>query len=126
MKSARVLLANAIDYAGLFPPAGLAMREAVGNYQRYRGGAECGLLGRFVVPQAQAAETGLPSDRLSVLAQLSGVTAAGCYEVKGSPVDAAITPGAIVYFEVPFGEARGSESERARERRSAPEGSPPR
>jgi hypothetical protein len=99
MTSARVLLANAIDYAGLFPPAGLAMREAVENYERYRRGGECGLLGRFVVAAAQADETGLPRERLSVLASLSGVTGPGCYEVKGAPSGLPIAAGAIVYFE---------------------------
>ena len=95
-------MTNAIDYAGLFPPAGLAMREAVRNYERYRGGAERGLLGRFVVPQAQARETGLPSDRLSILAPFSGVSGPAFYEVKGAPGDAAIPLGAMVYFECPF------------------------
>jgi len=102
MTSARVLLANAIDYAGLFPPAGLPMREAAGNYERYRRGAESGLLGRFVVPQAQTGETNQPVDRLSLLAPLSGVTGPGCYEVKGAPSDAPIAAGAIVYFECPI------------------------
>jgi len=101
MTSARVLLANAIDYAGLFPPAGLPMREAAANYERYGQGAERGLLGRFVVPLAQARQTNQPGDRLSLLAPLSGVTGPGCYEVKGSPSDAPIPTGAIVYFECP-------------------------
>ncbi len=30
------LMTGLIDYAGLFPPAGLPMREAVGNYAKYR------------------------------------------------------------------------------------------
>ncbi len=54
--SARALLAGAIDYAGLFPPAGLAMAEAVGNYRRYRASADAWALGRFVCPAARLEE----------------------------------------------------------------------
>ena len=43
------LLAGLIDYAGLFPPASLDMRSAVGNYLDYRRGSRAGVLGRFVV-----------------------------------------------------------------------------
>lgn len=50
------LLAGAIDYAGLFPPAALSMREAVARYADYRGTAEAWALGRFVVPLARVEE----------------------------------------------------------------------
>ncbi len=56
MKSIHALLQNAIDYAGLFPPAGLPMFEAVANYARYRAGDDAWALGRFVVPAARLAE----------------------------------------------------------------------
>ena len=46
----RVLLRNAIDYAGLFPPAGLDMRRAVSNFATYLAGEDSWALGRFVVP----------------------------------------------------------------------------
>jgi hypothetical protein len=49
-KSLRALLAGAIDYAGLFPPAGLSMAEAVRNYAGYRAGSHAWALGRFIVP----------------------------------------------------------------------------
>ena len=52
----RTLLAGAIDYAGLFPPASLPMREAVVNYAEYRAGDDAWALGRFVVPIARVAE----------------------------------------------------------------------
>jgi hypothetical protein len=45
----RTLLYGAIDYAGLFPPAGLSMAEAVLNYATYRAGSYSWMLGRFVV-----------------------------------------------------------------------------
>lgn len=44
------LLDSIVDYAGLFPPAGLPMSEAVRNYSRYRAGENAWMLGRFVVP----------------------------------------------------------------------------
>lgn len=52
----RALLAGAVDYAGLFPPAGLPMAEAVANYAAYAGGADAWALGRFVVPVARLGE----------------------------------------------------------------------
>jgi len=52
----RPLLVGAVDYAGLFPPAGLAMTPAVRRYAAYRRGASHALLGRFVVPVARLEE----------------------------------------------------------------------
>ena len=54
--SAQVLLNELIDYAGLFPPAGLDMETAVANYARYRDGEHAWMLGRFVVPAARLCE----------------------------------------------------------------------
>ena len=50
MDATHALLAGAIDYAGLFPPAQLGMADAVRNYADYRRGGESWALGRFVVP----------------------------------------------------------------------------
>jgi hypothetical protein len=50
------LLAGAIDYAGLFPPAALGMEEAVRNYAAYLRGDDAWALGRFVVPVARLEE----------------------------------------------------------------------
>ena len=52
----QTLLTGAIDYAGLFPPAALSMREAVARYADYRGAAEAWALGRFVVPLTRVEE----------------------------------------------------------------------
>lgn len=41
-------MGNAIDYAGLFPPAKLSMKESLDNYLRYAEGKEAWILGRFV------------------------------------------------------------------------------
>jgi hypothetical protein len=78
MNSVRILLAGAIDYAGMFPPAALALPKAVENYQAYRKGCNSWALGRFVAPLARAGETGLPAELLSVVAR--GSETAGTVE----------------------------------------------
>jgi hypothetical protein len=56
MRSLHTLLAGAIDYAGLFPPAALDMATAVRNYAAYRRGKNAWALGRFIVPALRLAE----------------------------------------------------------------------
>lgn len=56
MKPLRALLAAVIDYAGLFPPAGLDMTTAVRNYDAYLASDDGWMLGRFVVPVARLAQ----------------------------------------------------------------------
>ena len=51
----RALLTHAIDYAGLFPPAGLALAPALENYARYRQAEERWMLGAFILPLAKFA-----------------------------------------------------------------------
>lgn len=79
--SAGVLLRDLIDYAGLFPPASLAMASSVANYDSYLRSEWSWILGRFVVPGARLGEfeaafagspaptpgTGFTTWRLSVL-----------------------------------------------------------
>jgi hypothetical protein len=48
-------LTGLIDYAGLFPPAGLPLPEAAANYLRYSTGPDAWMLGRFVCPASQLA-----------------------------------------------------------------------
>jgi len=92
MSVIHALLRHSIDYAGLFPPAGLGMREAVDNFARYISDRSSWALGRFVVPAQRLGEfeaaaqphlthPGSPSWRLSALLaadlerDLSAVTA---------------------------------------------------
>jgi len=56
MTALRALLAGSIDYAGLFPPAQLGMRDAAENYAAYRRSEDRWALGRFVVPAARLGE----------------------------------------------------------------------
>src|SRR5215207_3319345 len=51
--SARALMAGAVDYAGLFPPAQLPLGDAVAEYRRALAGADAWMLGRFIVPAVQ-------------------------------------------------------------------------
>jgi hypothetical protein len=54
--SLRELLADRLDYAGLFPPAGLPMELAFRNYVAYRHHQHSWLLGRFVCPAGRLSE----------------------------------------------------------------------
>ena len=54
--AAGVLLRDLIDYAGLFPPASLAMATSVANYDSYSRSEWNWMLGRFVVPVARLSE----------------------------------------------------------------------
>jgi hypothetical protein len=74
------LLRELIDYAGLFPPASLAMAPSVANYDAYLRSEWSWILGRFILPVARLGEfegafaglptphgTGLTNWRLSAL-----------------------------------------------------------
>lgn len=54
--SVRSLLESAIDYAGLFPPAGLTMADAVRQHAAYLNGPQAWALGRFVISAARLTE----------------------------------------------------------------------
>ena len=55
-ESVRTLLAEIIDYAGLFPPSQITMQEAVINFATYRNSNYSWMLGRFVLPVARLDE----------------------------------------------------------------------
>ena len=46
----RALVAQLVDYAGLFPPAALPMSDAVSSYAAHLESPDAWMLGRFVVP----------------------------------------------------------------------------
>lgn len=56
MRALRELLGGILDYAGLFPPAGLRLPAVGDNYRRYAGSADAWMLGRLVLPAAQVGE----------------------------------------------------------------------
>jgi hypothetical protein len=57
--SLRALLANLIDYAGLYPPASLPLEITVERYRGFRASPENWILNRLVLPAAKLAETPL-------------------------------------------------------------------
>jgi hypothetical protein len=58
-ESLRALLANAVDYAGLYPPASLPLAEVVTNYRRYLHSPEAWMLNRLVLPMEKLSEVSL-------------------------------------------------------------------
>jgi hypothetical protein len=68
--SLRALLAKLIDYAGLYPPAGLPLPEVLENYQAYLDSPHSWMLNRLVLPAAKLAELTLRSNwRLTLLVE---------------------------------------------------------
>src|ERR1700748_1960057 len=56
MTAMKPFLNRLIDYAGLFPPAGLDMLTSAWNYAAYRSGRYAWALGRLIVPVARLTE----------------------------------------------------------------------
>jgi len=56
LEPVRILLAGAIDYAGLFPPASLGMADAANSFARYLKSESHWMLGRFVTPASRLLE----------------------------------------------------------------------
>ncbi len=110
----RSLLSGLIDYAGLFPPAGLGMAEAVRNYDTYVRGEHAWMLGRFIVPAARLAEyedavrnAGLDANAwsLSVLATASDADIISRFNTGGDESGASGL-GSIDTLEIKAGSAR--------------------
>lgn len=56
LDSARTLLSGLIDYAGLFPPAMLPMRESSANFAAILAGSHSWMLGRLIIPASRLDE----------------------------------------------------------------------
>ena len=56
MTALRALLTEIVDYAGLFPPAGLDLTTTADNYAAYVASDDAWMLGRLVVPVARLDE----------------------------------------------------------------------
>ena len=83
------LLARAIDYAGLFPPAQLDMPGAVAEYSSYLHSPDAWALGRFVVPVARL-------DELAAEAMTAQRAAVGSLGAPSSPHGLSVVLGADV------------------------------
>ncbi|HEY6390994.1 MAG TPA: hypothetical protein VIX89_06940 [Bryobacteraceae bacterium] len=60
--SLRALLTKLIDYAGLYPPAGLPLPAVAENYERYLTSPESWILNRLVLPRAKLDEAHLEAN----------------------------------------------------------------
>lgn len=56
LASLRTLLTESLDYAGLFPPASLALDPAIRNFAAYRASPDRWMLARFICPAGRLAE----------------------------------------------------------------------
>jgi len=64
----RALLAHLIDYAGLYPPAGLPLREVAEKFEAYLDSPDSWILNRLVLPAGKLSRTPLrPGWRISLL-----------------------------------------------------------
>ena len=69
-ESLRALLANVVDYAGLYPPASLPLPEVIANYQRYLNSSEAWMLNRLVLPMGKLHEVSPGDDwRVTLLVE---------------------------------------------------------
>jgi hypothetical protein len=109
----RSLLSELIDYAGLFPPAGLGMEAAVSNYDSYVRGEHAWMLGRFIVPAGRLAEyeaavrtseVDASAWRLSVLATASDADVVAQFNRRDEP--GARGSGTIDVLEIKAANAR--------------------
>jgi hypothetical protein len=58
----RALLSNLIDYAGLYPPAGLPLAIVTERYRAFRASPDAWMLNRLVLPQSQLSNAALGED----------------------------------------------------------------
>ncbi|MBP1964246.1 hypothetical protein [Paenibacillus aceris] len=92
--SVRIFMEKLIDYAGLFPPAGLPINEAIRNYQVYSRDQDNWMLGKFVIPVSRLQELApyMPSFsqdhplRLSVIGDRSS-DVDSCKELLGKSLE---------------------------------------
>jgi hypothetical protein len=110
----RSLLRGLIDYAGLFPPAGLAMDAAVRNYDSYRNSEYAWMLGRFIVPAARLEEyaeavrnAGIDANAWSLSVLATGGEAAAIARFNtGADESGAAGSGSIDVLEIKAANAR--------------------
>ena len=63
-RSLKALLNGVVDYAGMFPPAQLALPTAIRNYANYRNEPEKWMLGRFICPAVKLPDLSSHVDNL--------------------------------------------------------------
>jgi hypothetical protein len=119
VRSVDVLLRESVDYAGMFPPAGLSIGDAMAMYKRYRAGADGWIVGTFVVGADRLADLDAAVGPVSVVLNTSSAAAVEhvlrCNEGKRiaalelrpvapgqvAEICAAVPGDVQVYFEIP-------------------------
>jgi hypothetical protein len=95
----QALLEGLIDYAGLFPPAGLSCEASVANYLQYRAGPHAWMLRWLVVGAADLAN--VPRELDGALSVLSDADEPRAAVIEAKRV---VSVGRPAYCEVPIGE----------------------
>ena len=101
----QALLRRLIDHAALFPPASMAMADALEEDARIRASAEAWIVNRFVVPASRVGELGDVPLRLSVVLDSR---LPDDERIEAVDVPPGVDPGSFVgvapevYVEVPF------------------------
>jgi hypothetical protein len=80
-RSLKALLTGVVDYAGMFPPAQLALAPAIRNYARYRTEPEKWMLGRFICPAVKLGDLSPLVDELFASGPPLGVSLAGAVAI---------------------------------------------
>jgi hypothetical protein len=104
--SLRALLANLIDYAGLYPPAELPLPAVLQNYEAYLSSAENWMLNRLVLPVALLPEVRLREGwRITLLVQ----SEPGPLPAQVETLETKLPHGLSLatYCEAPIGEIQG-------------------
>jgi hypothetical protein len=105
--SLRALLRNLIDYAGLYPPAGLALPEVLENYETYLASPESWMLNRLVLPAAKLPEVQF-RDNMRVTLLVEGEP--GPLPAQVETLETKLPHGLSLptYCEAPVGEIQGA------------------
>src|SRR5918996_3307506 len=116
----QALLRRLIDHAALFPPASMAMADALEEDARIRASAEAWIVNRFVVPASRVGELGDVPLRLSVVLDSR---LPDDERIEAVDVPPGVDPGSFVgvapevYVEVPFDGDQPGALERLAQRR---------
>ena len=101
----RALFERLIDHAALFPPASMAVAEALREDERLRASADGWIVGRFVVPASRIAELGAANLRLTVVldAPVPADSRIDAVEARpGADLESLVGLAPEVYAEVPL------------------------
>jgi hypothetical protein len=94
------LLESVIDYAGVFPPAGLSVDAATVNYDNYKNGGYAWMLRWLVVNESGLAA--VPAAQMSSVSLLAEATRSGVAAIESKNVVDVSRSEAPVYCEVAF------------------------